>query len=151
MRSRIELRNHSADGVSLREFASKFCQQQQLPGEERARLLVILDELFTNVTAHGYDSAAEGHIEVSLSLAGDRLIIEFVDDGSPFDPLASAAADLDLPIEDRPIGGLGIAIVRALVDEIGYAWDCNRNCLTLGRHIARLGDPASDATASSPS
>jgi len=68
-------------------------------------------------------------------LQAGRLIIEFVDDGRPFDPLASAAPDLDLPADERPVGGVGIAIVRALVDEIGYRWDGSHNRLTLGRNV----------------
>src|SRR5881396_982553 len=121
MTSRLGLRNRSADVVRLTEFASTFCGQLGLPDDERSRLLVILDELFANVTSYGYqDAAGEGHIEVSLSVEADRLVIEFVDDGSPFDPLASHPPDLDLPLEERPIGGIGIAIVRALVDDISY-------------------------------
>ena len=136
MQIRLSLHNASEDFVNLTEFATEFSRQHQLPDEERARLLVILDELFTNVVKYGYDgAAAEGHIDVALSLQGGRLIIEFVDDGRQFDPLASAAPDLDLPAEDRSLGGVGLAIVRALVDEIGYQWDGNRNRLTLGRNV----------------
>jgi serine/threonine-protein kinase RsbW len=138
MRTRLSLRNDSAEFVRLTEFATEFSRQHQLPDEERARLLIILDELFTNVVHYGYDSAAaDGHIDVTLSLQAGRLIIEFVDDGRPFDPLTNAPPDLDLPAEEWPLGGVGIAIVRALVDEIGYHWDGNRNRLTLGRDVVR--------------
>jgi len=147
MTSRLRLRNHGADVVRLTEFASTFCGQHGLPDEERARLLVILDELFTNVISYGYQEAAgEGHVEVSLSVEADRLVIEFVDDGSPFDPLTSNPPDLDLPLEERPIGGIGIAIVRALVDDICYRREGNRNRLTLCRRIAPSGDQASQIT-----
>ena len=136
MQMRLTLHNHSADFARLTEFATEFSRQHKLPDEERARLLIILDELFTNVVEYGYEStAAEGHIDVALSLQDGRLIIEFVDDGRPFDPLTRADPDLDLPVDDRPVGGVGIAIVRALVDEIGYRWDGNRNRLTLGRNV----------------
>lgn len=138
MRTRLSLHNDSADFDRLTEFATEFSHQHKLPDEERARLLIILDELFTNVVNYGYESAAgEGQIDVALSLQAGRLIIEFVDDGRPFDPLTSAPPDLDLPTDERPIGGVGIAIVRALVDEIGYRWDGNRNRLTLGRNVVR--------------
>jgi serine/threonine-protein kinase RsbW len=136
MRTRLSLHNDSADFAHLTEFATEFSREHQLPDEERARLLIILDELFTNVVNYGYESATEkGHIDVALSLRSGRLIIEFVDDGRPFDPLTSAAPDLNLPTDERPLGGVGIAIVRALVDEIGYRWDGNRNRLTLGRNV----------------
>ena len=118
----------------------------KLADEDSARLQIILDELFTNVVKYGYEGVAaeghaeghpEGHIEVALSLKADRLIIEFVDDGCPFDPLTSPPPDLDLPVEERTIGGVGIAIVRALVDDVGYRREGNRNRLTLGRTVLR--------------
>jgi anti-sigma regulatory factor (Ser/Thr protein kinase) len=142
MRTGLSLRNDSADLVRLTEFATQFARRHKLADEECARLLIILDELFSNVVMHGYEDPvgkenAEGHVEVALSLEADRLIIEFVDDGRPFDPLASLPPDLDVPAEERSIGGVGIAIVRALVDEAGYRRDGNRNRLTLGRTVLR--------------
>lgn len=142
MRARLSLRNDSADLVRLMEFGDEFSRRHRLADEERARLQIILDELFTNVVKYGYEDAAvegqpEGRIEVALSLEADRLIIEFVDDGRPFDPLTSPLPDLDLPAETRPVGGVGIAIVRALVDQSGYRRDGNRNRLTLRRNVLR--------------
>jgi anti-sigma regulatory factor (Ser/Thr protein kinase) len=138
MRARLNLRNDNADLVRLTEFVVAFTSRHKLADEDGARLQIILDELFTNVVKYGYEgAAAQGHIEVALSLEADRLIIEFVDDGGPFDPLASPAPDLDLPAEERKIGGVGIAIVRALVDEAGYRREGNRNRLTLGRTVLR--------------
>jgi len=138
MRVRLSLRNDSADLVRLMAFGDEFSRHHHLADEERARLQIILDELFTNVVKYGYeDAAVEGHIEVALSLEADRLIIEFVDDGRPFDPLTSPPPDLDLPAETRPVGGVGIAIVRALVHEWEYRRDGNRNRLTLGRTVLR--------------
>jgi len=142
MEARLDLRSDNADLVRLSEFASEFTSRHKLADEDSARLQIILDELFTNVVKYGYEGAAaeghaEGHIEVTLSLEADRLIIEFVDDGRPFDPLTSSPPDLDLPLEERPIGGVGIAIVRALVDEAEYRRDGNRNRLTLGRTVLR--------------
>jgi anti-sigma regulatory factor (Ser/Thr protein kinase) len=146
MRARLHLRNDNADLARLAEFAREFTVRHKLADDDSARLQIILDELFTNVVKYGYEGVAaeaqaeghpEGHIEVALSLEADRLIIEFVDDGLPFDPLASPLPDLDLPVEERTMGGVGIAIVRALVDEAGYQRDGNCNRLTLGRTVLR--------------
>ena len=69
--------------------------------------------------------------------------MEFIDDGRSFDPLTTPPPDMDLPLEERPIGGIGIAIVRALVDEIGYTREHNHNRLILGRTVSRTsGDAA---------
>jgi anti-sigma regulatory factor (Ser/Thr protein kinase) len=133
----LALRNDDAELDRLVEFAGEFARNNSLPDEERSRLLIILDELFTNVVKYGYEGRPiEGHIEVNLSLDSGRLLIEFVDDGVPFDPLQSTPPDLDQPVEERPLGGVGLAIVRALVEEAGYRRDGDRNRLTLGRKVA---------------
>ena len=138
MRLKLRLGNQSAAMDRLTKFVAEFSRLHGLPEDERARLLVIFDELLTNVATYGYDGAVSaGHVEAALSLEGNRLIVEFVDDGRPFDPLATPQPDMDLPLAERPIGGIGITIVRALVDEIGYTRDGNRNRLILGRAVSR--------------
>src|SRR5216684_431099 len=106
----LHLRNHAADFARLTDFAIEFCDRHGLPDEERARLLVILEELFTNVVTHGYEAGAEGQIDVVLSLRGGRLIVHFVDDGRAFDPLTDPSPGEDLPPEERPSIGMGMAI-----------------------------------------
>jgi len=133
----LSLRNDDAELYRLLEFAGEFARRAGLPDEERSRLLIILDELFTNVVKYGYAGKPEqGHIEVDLSLKDGRLVIEFVDDGIPFDPLTAPPPELDAPLEERQLGGVGLAIVRALVEEAGYRRDGDRNRLTLGRKVA---------------
>ncbi len=74
------------------EFAEKFAGRCGLPGAERARLLIILEELFTNAVRYGYpDGAADGRIKVALRDQAGRIEIDFSDDGRPFDPLAQSS------------------------------------------------------------
>jgi serine/threonine-protein kinase RsbW len=138
MKLRLGLSNHGAALDRLREFVTEFSHLYGLPDDERGRVLVIFDELLTNVLTHGYEGAPiDGHVEAALSLDGNRLIIEFIDNGRPFDPLTPPPPDLDLPLAERPIGGIGIAIVRALVDTIGYTREGEHNHLILGRTVSR--------------
>jgi serine/threonine-protein kinase RsbW len=144
MRVSLSISNHSAALDRFTEFVAEFSHLHGLPDDERARLLVIFDELLTNVITYGYEGAvSEGHIDAALSLEGNRLIMEFIDDGRPFDPLTVPPPDVDLPLAERPVGGMGIAVVRALVDKIGYTRDGNHNRLILGRTVSR---PAGGAT-----
>ena len=138
MRASITLRGEAAELVRLEAFAEAFARNCALADDERSRLLVILEELFTNVVEHGYEGAqfAAGGVAVTLGWKHGRLTIDFVDDGPPFDPLAHSAPDLDAPPEQRPIGGLGISIVRALVDEARYWREGHRNHLHLLRRLA---------------
>ena len=147
MRLKLRLGNQSAALDRLTEFAAEFSRVHGLPDDEHHRLSVIFDELLTNVATYGYEGAAsEGRVEAALSLEGNRLTVEFIDDGRPFDPLTTPQPDMDLPLAERPIGGIGLAIVRALVDEISYTRDGNHNHLVLGRTVSRsAGDAGNEA------
>ena len=137
MRASIILRRKASELIRLEAFAEEFARARDLADEERARLLVLLEELFTNVVAHGYGGEFEADsVAAALDWRRGRLTINFVDDGPPFDPLAHSAPDLDAPPEQRPIGGLGIPIVRALVDEARYWREGHRNHLHLVRRLA---------------
>jgi anti-sigma regulatory factor (Ser/Thr protein kinase) len=97
--------------------------------------MIVLDELFANVVDHGCGGATPGSIEVTFTLQPGQLIIDFSDDRQPFDPLLTALPDLDLPVVDRPIGGLGLHILRSLVDDARHSHDCGRDRLLLRRTI----------------
>jgi serine/threonine-protein kinase RsbW len=137
MKASIALRSQTAELSRLEAFAEAFARDCGLADNERSRLLVILEELFTNVVAHGYGGGfAAGSVAVALGWSSGRLTIDFVDDGPPFDPLTYRDPDLDTPPEQRTIGGLGIAIVRALVDQARYWREGRRNHLRLVRRSA---------------
>jgi serine/threonine-protein kinase RsbW len=133
----ITLASEHSELVRLEAFADAFAHASGLPDDERVRLLLILEELFTNVVEHGYvPGAVTGNVSIALAVRDGRLTIDFDDDGRPFDPLARDVPDLDLPSQDRPIGGLGVHIVRSLVDDASYRRAGGRNRLQLARRIA---------------
>lgn len=141
MKAALTLRNDIAELPRLLAFACDFAGECGIPADEISRLLVILDEVFSNIVRHGYDGAgldgiiAAGTIVVHLSFADRRLGIEVSDDARPFDPLAAAEPDLDTPASQRPLGGLGIHLVRSLADEARYARRGRYNRLVLFRRI----------------
>jgi serine/threonine-protein kinase RsbW len=135
-RASITLRAEHAESTRLQAFADGFADQCRLPDDERSRLLIILDELFTNAVTHGLrPHSAGGSIGVALGWTVGRLRISFVDDGQPFDPLAFRVPDLEDGTEERGIGGLGIHIVRSLVHQARYRREGDRNHLHLVRRI----------------
>jgi anti-sigma regulatory factor (Ser/Thr protein kinase) len=136
MSSFLSLRSDVDELRRLSAFAEEFAQGQALPDRELARLLIILEELFTNTVKHGYSGEAPtGRIDVALAFGAGQLRIAFSDDGRPFDPLARPLPDLDRPSADRPLGGLGLPILRSLVDDARYSRDGDRNHLVLFRKI----------------
>lgn len=90
---------------------------------------LVLEELGVNVVNYSGDAS-----EIAISLASDEhaVSVEIVDDGPPFNPLADAVEpDLDAPLEDRPIGGLGIHLVREMMDELHYSREEGKNRLAM--------------------
>ncbi|MFC3226358.1 ATP-binding protein [Marinibaculum pumilum] len=116
-----------------------FFARHGLPSDEGARMVLALDELVTNVMHHGGTGAQPvAEIEVSLDLAGDRVVAVIRDAGHPFNPLTLPEPDVEAPLEARPIGGLGIHLARQLMDVIRYRRDGDRNCLTLVKRLPGL-------------
>ena len=104
---------------------------------------VSLDEVLANVVRHGLlgrGETATVEVELRLDLDPDPPVCEVVvtDDGPGFDPLAAPEPDTSLGIEDRPIGGLGIALVRRLMDEAEYERREGRNRLRLRRRLVAM-------------
>lgn len=97
--------------------------------ERRTDLLVAAEEAFTNVAKHAYDGP--GSVEVSVEVEGMTISLALRDHGRPFDPLSIPPPDLDEAPEDRVVGGLGIHLMRNLVDDVLYRREAGTNVLVL--------------------
>jgi len=100
---------------------------------------VSLDEVLANVVRHGLEGRGESaQVELELRLEpGDppRCELRVEDDGPEFDPLGAPAPDTSLEVDERPIGGLGIELVKRLMDEVHYERRDGRNRLRLARRL----------------
>ena len=106
-------------------------EQESWPPEVIFRVNLVLEELGLNIITHGHDD--EFHeIEFTVISEPDAITIEISDDGRPFDPLNDVPdPDVNAAIEDRPVGGLGVYLVRTMMDELSYQRIEGRNHLTL--------------------
>jgi serine/threonine-protein kinase RsbW len=138
MRAHLTVRVHGEAMRELEGFVHKFAAEQGLAADDRAWMLIVLEELLTNLARYGYPSQPkpEGVVEVTLELAGEMLTIEFGDDGQPFNPLDRVAPDLGEPLESRPVGGLGLHMIRELADEAHYSRRDGRNVVRLSRRVS---------------
>lgn len=98
-------------------------------------VLLAIEEVVTNCIRYGYDDADEHTIVIVLSIDDEDLTIDVMDDGHAFDPLAASPPDFSLEIQDRPIGGLGIYLLRQLADRIAYERRDGANRLTLTKRM----------------
>src|SRR5262245_23364840 len=111
-----------------------------LPDESVLELRLVAEELLVNVADYGHDDGAEHWVRVELELTADRVTLRFEDDGRPFDPLAAPPPDVAAPVEERDVGGLGVHLVRSLVDHAEYAWVAGRNVLTVRKRLSHPPD-----------
>jgi serine/threonine-protein kinase RsbW len=101
-------------------------------------LELAIDEAACNIICHGYEGLG-GIIQVAVERDGDRLIVRLCDEAPLFDPTRYPLPNVTLPLEQRPLGGLGIFLIRQSVDEIAYRVPPEGgNELTLIKHLATL-------------
>ena len=94
-----------------------------------------LEELFINVAMHGASPDVVPQVEVDFTCDGKTVALTVRDDGPAFDPLAAPPPDLDAALDDRPVGGLGIYLVREMMDEVSYERTATQNCLRMAKHL----------------
>lgn len=98
--------------------------------EEILDTRLAVEEVITNIIIHGYKKMGY-EIHLSCRFTGNRIEIEIADSAPPFDPFSIPEPELDTDIDERRIGGLGIYLVRHVMDEISYRYENGRNILTL--------------------
>lgn len=132
----ITLHNDLAELERLAEIVETFGEEAGLAPRLVYSLNLALDELVTNVVSYGYDGTdTRGCITLDLTVVDGRLTAVLQDDGRPFNPLDRGPPDVDSPLEDRKIGGLGVHFVRTLMDEVRYQRVDGRNCLILAKTL----------------
>ena len=110
-------------------------QAENWPPELLYQIELVLEEIGTNIIKYGQDGEAETEIQITLTSDSKSLTLEIEDTGKAFDPFADAPPpDLESDIPDRPIGGLGVYIVRKLMDEASYRREDGMNKVTLVKH-----------------
>ena len=119
------------DRATLLTFAEQALAEWRLPPGRRANLMQALDEALTNVAMYAYPDDCPGPVRVRLSRVGRALELEIVDRGRPFDPTRHPAPDITAPLERRPVGGLGIHLMRCLVSGMRYRRHGRENHLVL--------------------
>ena len=96
-----------------------------------------LDELFTNIISYGFQDHQEHFIKINITIEGDLLEMRIEDDGVPFNPMESKTPDLQCDIEECKIGGLGIHLIKKLMDHLHYQRVADKNILVLRRKIRK--------------
>ena len=127
------LRNDPAEAGQLAAWVEDFARRAQLPEAVRNAVDLALEECVTNVFSYAWNDGREHWVTVRFKVDEDeaRVEVEIEDDGREFNPLTVPPVDTTKPLESRAIGGLGIHMVRQLMDAVEYRRERGRNVLTL--------------------
>ena len=116
---------------AIQAFVRERVLQLVTDKEKLFKIELAIEEVVTNIVTHGFADVKDGVIEVRLDESGGDTVLEILDNGPPFNPLAQEAPDVAAGIDDRQIGGLGIFLVRQIVKKINYERRDNKNMLRL--------------------
>jgi anti-sigma regulatory factor (Ser/Thr protein kinase) len=128
--------NRLAEIGKAAQLIEAFGAAHGLSPEVVFNLNLALDEVVTNIISYAYDDEAEHQIEIRVSLDGDGVSVRVEDDGGAFNPLETPRPDVGLDIDRRPIGGLGVHIVRSLMDALEYRREDDRNIFIMRKRTA---------------
>lgn len=129
---KFELKNDLAELDTLAEKLEAFGRLIGMDDRCLFETNLAMDELFTNIVSYGFADEQEHQVQFSLFYDNTGMIsITLEDDGVPFNPLICKKPDLDLPVEESPVGGLGIHLCRNMMDEMEYHRSGNRNIVII--------------------
>ena len=123
------------DRARLNETFQSFARVHQLPAAAVQAIDLALEEHLTNIFTHGIDPGCRPEVVVRMQQSPDDFIVEISDNGKPFNPLDFPESDVKAPLKDRPVGGLGIHLIRQFVDELAYRRELDRNILTMRKRV----------------
>jgi serine/threonine-protein kinase RsbW len=123
---------------ALLAFLDDACERHGLDSESAFALRLAVDEVCVNLVRHAY-AGEPGSIRIDFVREADRAVVTITDRSPPFDPADAPVPDLDLPAEQRRIGGLGWHLVKHMIDRIEYRSEDGINRLTLVKHMRAPG------------
>ena len=123
------------------EFVNEELEKIKCPPKAKAEIDVAIDELFSNIANYAYNPHI-GKVTMKLEIQDNPLavIITFMDNGIPYDPLKKADPNIKLSADDREIGGLGVFMVKKSMDSVEYEYKDNHNILKIKKNIDVKGE-----------
>ena len=116
---------------SLAQMVEEFGDANKLPDQQIYMINLALDELITNTVSYGLKGVPRPRIDVTLQIDEAALTLVMEDNGQPFDPTESTGPDLSSGVDERPIGGLGLHLIKTFANRVNYEYVNGRNKLTL--------------------
>ena len=135
MKKRLVLPNDIETIPQLNEFIDLVAEEVGLEMSLTMSLNLAMEEAVVNVMDYAYPDGQKGNVDIEVTADQEWMTFVITDTGIAFDPTTKEDADTTLSAEERPIGGLGIFLVRQLMDDINYKREGNKNVLTLRKKL----------------
>ena len=131
----LTLPNNIEEIPQLNVFIDEVCEAVGLGMSDTMSVNLALEEAVVNVMDYAYPPDSQGEVTIEAEADDERMKFVITDHGIPFDPTAKAEVDTTLGLEERPTGGLGIHLVRQIMDSINYERENGKNVLTLRKKL----------------
>lgn len=135
MEKKLVLRNKVSEIEKLTLFVEELGDEFALPTDLIFNLNLVLEEAVSNVILYAYPEGEEHEVLLSAKKIADKLIFVLTDSGKEFDPTKIEEVDVTLSAEERPIGGLGIFLIRQIMNTVEYQRIDGQNVLTLSKDL----------------
>ena len=128
---RLTLRNDIDEIPKLHALIQSIADETDMDHALAMSLNLALEEAVSNVMLYAYPAGSPGQVDIEAAVLDDRIDFRVSDSGVPFDPTVASDPDLAADLKDRPIGGLGIFLVKRIMDDVSYTWEDGKNILTM--------------------
>ena len=135
----IRIDNDLSEVAQVAEAVEDFCARNAVPAKAAYHVSLVIDEALTNTISYGFPAGGRHQIDLEVERRGEDILIELIDGGAAFNPLDAPEPDLDAPLEERQIGGLGVHLMRTLMTEAAYRREGGRNHLSLRKRFGSEG------------
>ena len=132
----LTLPNDVQEVPQLNAFVDEVCETAGLDMSTTMKINLAIEEAVVNVMNYAYPNG-KGDVDIDAQINDEHLQFIISDNGTPFDPTVKAEVDTTLSAEQRSIGGLGIHLIRQIMDTINYERVDNKNLLTLSKNITK--------------
>ena len=135
MRKELKLKNQMQELERVNQFIEEICEELGLDMELQLNLNLVMEEMVVNVISYAYPEGKIADIELVAESDGKELTFVLSDRGKEFDPTLREAADMDVNPAERDLGGMGIYIVKNIMNEVSYQRLEGKNLLTMKKDI----------------
>ena len=124
------------NGSQVTAIIDEILENADCPMKTQMQVDIVIDEIFSNIARYAYgDSVGKAVIEVDIAENPKAIVLRFIDSGVAYNPLDKEDPDISLSAQEREIGGLGIFMVKKMVDNLVYEYKDNQNILTITKNF----------------